>query len=888
VQADVTDISVLQARKDDQAHRDLIDAVAAQWTGPRRSGPEMFEEHARLRSEKVAVKAQGSSITYDELNRWANRIARAVIERIGSDQQAVAVPMGNDIPHMASMLGVMKSNNIFVAINPDDPPDRAAQITDIADAKLFIAKEEWFAEAGDFDPDGVEVVRFEHFGDGLSEANLDLKIDPESFARLIFTSGSTGAPKGVPKEHWKGGHDTLHPYSAIGPNDVVSQLAPPNFAAGVAYIDYALLAGGTLCLYDVRKEGLHRVADWINENEITFLGMGPSLFRRLFELVPEGVTFPSVRVVTTGGEALLKGDVELYKRHFSRGSELHNLLASTEADIVTRYLIDHDTVIEDAYVPVGYPDSDVDLILLDDDGQEVGFDQQGMLYVRSPRNASGYWKNAEQTAKSFVPDPTGGPGVVYRTGDMAILKPDGCLHFLGRRDFRVKVRGYGVDLTEVERALLGLPGVKEAAVVPQQRGDENRLVAYLSHKETTGALSQNDVRSALLKQLPDYAVPTAYVILDALPLTDRGKVDRRALPDVDEVGPTRHGKVVPPRDDTERGLVAIWQHVLGAKEVGIEDHFFDELGGTSIQGLQTFAEMATRMDLDLSPTLLLEAPTIAQLSEVIKSGAGHSTYTSLVPIRATGDKTPFFCVHGGGGGAFFVRDIANHIPEDRPVYGLQAAGFSTGTPGVYRPVEEIAARYLAEIRDVQPDGPYLLGGLSFGGIVAYEMAQQLRAKGEETALLALLDTKLWTLHEQDDPDDPRRHVNRMKRMGNPAQKAWYVIGGVGRRAYRRYRQFRVYLGVRAFHKLPKDLRKFHYFPLFSQANREYSMAEYPGDVLFISEAGSREEQLQDWTPYVKGAIEMHEIDAGHFDLVVEPYVAELAGYLVDAFDRIEP
>ena len=199
----------------------------------------------------------------------------------------------------------------------------------------------------------------------------------------------------------------------------------------------------------------------------------------------------------------------------------------------------------------------------------------------------------------------------------------------------------------------------------------------------------------------------------------------------------------------------------------------------------------------------------------------------------------------------------------------------------------MATHYIREIQTRQARGPYHLLGASFGGLVAYEMAQQLRAEGEETALLALLDTKLWTLHEQDDPDDPMRHVNRMKRMGNPAQKAWYVIGGIGRRAYRKYRQFRVYLGVRAFHKLPKDLRKFHYFPLFSQANREYSMEPYPGDVLFISEAGSREEQLQDWTPYVKGAIEMHEIDAGHFDLVVEPYVGELAGYLVDAFDRVD-
>ncbi|MGH8870842.1 MAG: alpha/beta fold hydrolase, partial [Acidimicrobiia bacterium] len=352
------------------------------------------------------------------------------------------------------------------------------------------------------------------------------------------------------------------------------------------------------------------------------------------------------------------------------------------------------------------------------------------------------------------------------------------------------------------------------------------------------------------------------------------------------VGPTRHKEPVAPRDDVERTLVEIWEQILGIKGIGIEDHFFDELAGTSIQGLQTFAELATRLDLDLAPTTLLSAPTIAELAKVIRDGAGTPRYTSLVPVRPTGTKTPFFCVHGGGGGVFFVRDIANHIPEDRPVYGLQAAGFSTGTPGVYRPVQEIAARYLAEIRDVQPHGPYLLGGLSFGGLVAYEMAQQLLDQGEKTAVLTMLDTKLWQLAEED-PDDPKRHLKRMSEM-NVGQKLWYVIGGIGRRAYRKFRQIRVMMSLRAFHRLPKNLRKFHYFPLFSQATREYYPGPYPGDALFISEKDSQEEQTQNWTPLIQGGIEMYEIPVGHFDLVVEPHVGILTGYLVDAFDRVDP
>ncbi|MGH8944944.1 MAG: AMP-binding protein, partial [Acidimicrobiia bacterium] len=395
MQADVTDIGVVQARKDQAANRERIASVAAQPTGPRRSEPDMFEEQVRLRPNAVAIKSQSSQITYGELNRWANRIARALVEQIGSDQKPVAVALPKDIGQFAVMLGVMKSNNIFLALNPDDPPDRAAQIIGIAGAPIFITDQTWLADAGDFAPEGVEVVSFEDLGAGLPETNLDLDIDPESFSRLIFTSGSTGAPKGVPKEHWKDGTWTLNPYAAFGPEDNVAQLAPPSFAAAPADISAALLGGGTLCLFDVRKEGLHRLPEWIKDRGITTLGIVPSLLRRLLEMVPEGVTFPSVRLVTSGGEALLKGDVDLYRRHFSKDSVYINLLASTEADVVTRFVIDHDTVIEDAYVPVGYPDADVDLLLLDDDGREVGFDEPGMLYVRSPRIATGYWNNPE-------------------------------------------------------------------------------------------------------------------------------------------------------------------------------------------------------------------------------------------------------------------------------------------------------------------------------------------------------------------------------------------------------------------------------------------------------------------------------------------------------------
>lgn len=885
MQGEVTDIRTAKARATESPDRDNSAPYRVIAHRPKDTVPGLFEEQVVAGPDRVAIRTHAAEVTYDQLNRRANRIARTLVDRLGTDQEAVALGAVENIGLLASMLAVMKANKFLVTLSPLDPIDRQAQMVKRSKARILIVEPQWKAEIGMHEIEGVEVLSLDDIDPGLSDENLGLEIDPDSWARLLFTSGSSGEPKGVLKAHWAECVWSKRPAFSFTHEDRIAQLFPPSFAAAPSSITSALLNGGILDIYDAKNMGLHRLGDWLNDEGITYIGMVPSFLRRFLEATPEGVRFPTVKHIVCGGEALLKKDVELFRRFFSDECVFINVLAATETDVSTVFVMNEDTEIVDQFAPVGFPDHGVEFLVLDDDMRPVGVDEPGMFYVKSARLAPGYWEDPENTAKAFVPNPLNGDGVVYKTGDLAKLRADGCLIYLGRGDDRVKVRGYGVDLTEVQKALLAMPGVEEAAVVAKDtEGDDARLVAYIVVDESAPSFGRGEIRAFLSNHLPPYAVPGMFVKLGALPITERGKVDKKALPDIDIIGPSSESSSSAPRDDLEKSLVEIWQHVLKTPDVGVNDHFFDELAGTSVQGLQVFAEISNRMDRDLAPSTLLQAPTVAELAQVIRQGFGQPTTRSLIPVRPEGTKTPFFCVHGGGGGVFFVKDIAAHIPSDRPVYGLQAAGFD-GLPTAYRPLEEIAARYLSEIQTVQPRGPYLLGGLSFGGLVAIEMAQQLRRQGEKTDLVALLDTKI--VYETDqDRSDPNRHRNRMAEM-NIGQKAGYVLGGVWRRVYRTWREWRVQMTLRAFHRLPKNLRKFHFFPLFAQAAREYEPVPYQGDVLLISEKGAKHEQESEWLPLIQGDVESHEIPVGHFDLVVEPHVATLSSYLVGAIERVE-
>jgi aspartate racemase len=352
--------------------------------------------------------------------------------------------------------------------------------------------------------------------------------------------------------------------------------------------------------------------------------------------------------------------------------------------------------------------------------------------------ADGYLHRPDLTAERFVEDPWGGPGArLYRTGDRVRYRADGTLEYLGRLDHQVKLRGFRIELGEIEAALRGHAGVREAVVVLHGTGAAARLVGYVVG-EAGGLPTPAVLKAQLRETLPDYMVPTALVALDALPLTPNGKLDRAALPAPDEASVRLDTSAVPPRDTLERQLTGIWQTVLQVPSVGVTDNFFD-LGGHSLLAIRLFTQIERATGQQLPLASLFKAPTIEQLADLLRTEGWSESWASLVPIQPEGTRPPLYCVHAAGGHVLFYRDLAKYLDRDQPLYGLQAQGLD-GTRPAHSRVEDMAAHYITEVRALQPTGPYYLAGECFGGRIAFEMARQLQALGEQVAFLGLFNT----------------------------------------------------------------------------------------------------------------------------------------------------
>jgi thioesterase domain-containing protein/acyl carrier protein len=388
---------------------------------------------------------------------------------------------------------------------------------------------------------------------------------------------------------------------------------------------------------------------------------------------------------------------------------------------------------------IGRPLANSEMYILDTHMSPVPVGVRGELYVGGPGLARGYLNRPGLTAERFVPNPYGAPGSrLYRTGDVVRYLPDGNIEFLGRVDHQVKIRGFRVELGEIEAVLAEHPALREAAVVAREDSPgDKRLVAYLVPEGS--APSAPDLRAYLKDKLPEHMIPTAYAVLDTLPRTPNGKLDRERLPAPDRpAGGSADGALALPRDGTEIQLVQIWERLLGQAPIGIHDSFFD-VGGHSLLAVRLVAEIEAAFGQQLSLAMLFAAPTVEALATRLRDAGGARTSTPLVPIRESGARTPFFCMHAGGGHVLSYVELARCLGPEQPFFGLESPGLSGGERTLER-LDEMAARYIDAIRRVQASGPYLLGGWCLGGVLAYEMARRLCALGDEVAALVVIDT----------------------------------------------------------------------------------------------------------------------------------------------------
>ena len=693
--------------------------------------PARFAAQARRYPDRLAVKSGLDTWTYAELDRKANRVAGAVVAALGERPEPVGVLLEQGALLVAAILGVLKAGKIYVPLDPAFPEARLAQMLEDAGVRVVVTTADARPMAAAAAPTGAELIEADAAdGDGKGQG-AEVPIAPSSGAYIYYTSGSTGRPKGVLDSHRNVLHNVLRYTNGleVTPDDRLTLLQGPGFSGAVSSMFTALLNGAAVLPFDVQRHGVDRIADWLRREAITIYHSVPSLFRCV---AASGAVFPALRLIRLEGDRASAADLELFQSAFAPPCVLVNGLGATECGIVRQYFVSAGVPAPPGLVPIGYPVRDMDVLVLDESGRELGPGHVGEIAVRSRYLALGYWQRPDLTAAAFTEDPRD-PGVrIYRTGDLGRLRVDDCLEHLGRKDAQVKIRGNRVETAEVEAALLAVDTIREAAVVTRDESAEPRLVAYVV-PGSAGPPNVSELRRRLAGRLPDYMIPSVYVALDALPLTDNRKVDRRALPTPDGRRPVLDEPPVPPRNLLQRELALIWERVLDVRPVGVRDSFFD-LGGSSLLAVRMIDDVERALARKLPLSVMLSGATIEHLADAIQEDA-KDLLAPVVPVQPGGRRPPLFFFHGDYlSGGLFCASLARHLGPDQPFFAVPPSGLDGGAvPGSYR---EMARRHLDAIVAVEPAGPYRLGGLCNGGLVAFEVARLLEARGERVELLA--------------------------------------------------------------------------------------------------------------------------------------------------------
>jgi amino acid adenylation domain-containing protein len=580
------------------------------------SVPERFEKVVGRYPDRLALKTKKCALTYRELNAAANRVARAILTSHGEKPEPVALMFEQGAPAIIAILAVLKTGKFYVPLDPSLPRSRSTAILADSTASLLVTNTQNLTMAESSATDGFTVINIDNLGDDLVAEDPKVSIAPDALAYIVYTSGSTGEPKGVVQTHRYALYHVFEYGNSfhLSPDDRVSLVFPWTFNGGIHVVHSTLLCGAALFPFDVKEDGLNKLAQLLVEEKITIYHSTATILRQMLSLVNRDERLASLRLVRFGGDAVTDADIQLYKNNFSQDCLLLNSLATTESGLICRYFFDKDAPVVGNNVPAGYPTYGKEILLLDDNGNAVGVDQVGEIAVKSRYLSSGYWRQPSLTATKFITDQSG--ETTYLTGDLGRMRSDGCLYHLGRKDFLVKVRGYRVDVGEVESALLHHAQIKEVAVVGAKDHLGNaRLTAYFVPAGKIGP-NASTLRNFLSQKLPDYMIPASFIPLENLPLTPNGKINRRLLPAPDRSRPELETPMIAPRNGVEKELAQIWAEVLALDEVGIRDNFFD-LGGDSLSSSRIVSSVLNHFQLEIPLTALFQSPTVAEMGAVI-------------------------------------------------------------------------------------------------------------------------------------------------------------------------------------------------------------------------------------------------------------------------------
>jgi amino acid adenylation domain-containing protein len=884
-------LSTLPLLSEAERHRLLVEWNETAAPHPSRCFHERFAEQAARAPDAVAVVAADGQLTYGELDRKANQLAHYLLALGVMPETRVGLFVERSVHALVGLLGILKAGGAYVALDPSQThaQERMRHVLSDAKAQLIVTQESLMDE---LPAQGGFLVSLDA-DDGLLEAQPEeapaIRVEPGHLAYVLYTSGSTGQPKGVCIEH-------RHLASYVEGVTRRLELAPGTSFASVSTLAAdlghtaifpTLSSGGALHLVDKDTAAdPGRMRDYGARHAVDGLKIVPTHLGALLSAPGAEKLLPRQRLVL-GGDVSDWALVEQVHA-LSPTCEVFNHYGPTETTVgVLCGRVERGVRAPGAQsVPLGRPLDNVRVYVLDGNGQPVPVGVPGELSIGGASVARGYLGRADLTAERFVPDAfSPEPGArLYRSGDKVRWLEDGRIEFLGRVDHQLKIRGYRVELGEVEAALGAHPSVRECVVVAreEQPGDK-RLVAYAVAREGQ-ALEEPVLARFVEKRLPEYMVPSIFVVLKALPLTSNGKVDRKALPA--PVRAREGADHVAPRTATELRLAAIWEELLKVQRVGARDDFFD-LGGHSLMATQVVARVHGTFGVELAVIDLFEAPTLEALAARIDAGA--PSQSALVPLRRGGSRTPFFCVHPVGGGVLAYLELSRRMHPEQPFYGLQGP---TGQES-HDTLEAMATRYVDAIQEVQPHGPYLLGGWSMGGRVAYEMARQLQQRGETVALLAIIDARS---HEDgprlEDAEARAREVflfaDHLSRLSGLNPEAAGLLGQVDAEELKALLEDTPGAGASLPPQALAELRAlWRVFSLNLRASHAYQPGHYPGPLVLLRAAEGPREGLEEdlgWGALASG-VEVHEVPGDHFSLIAPPHVEQVAERLRELLER---
>jgi amino acid adenylation domain-containing protein len=694
---------------------------------------------------------------------------------------------------------------------------------------------------------------------------LTIAPDPAHCAYILYTSGSTGKPKGVQISHRALVNllCSIRAEPGIDEDDILLALTTLSFDIAEAELLLPLIAGA--CVHIATSEECNdprRLLRVVESSRATILQATPGRWRMLLDAGWEGN--PGIKLFCTGEPLRQSLAADLATR-----GQLWNLYGPTETTIwssVCRITTASDPI------TIGWPIANTRFYILDEQQREVPAGQKGELYIGGEGVAIGYLNRPDLTAQRFLPDPFREPGArMYRTGDIAALRPDGSTQVFGRLDDQVKIRGFRVELGEIESVLGQCPFVRDNAVVLRQEPTgESALVAFFVARLPGDATAS--IRHFLKSKLPDYMIPAHLIALDQMPALPNGKINRNALPELPriaiEVGETGEGI-----DELESQLLAIWRSVLQRPGIGRDTDFFDA-GGTSILTARLFGRIERQFGKDLPLATILQAPTVATLANVIRDNGWTPPWETLVPISTAGSKPPLFLVHAIGGNVVNFRTLASYFDDDQPVYGIQARGLD-GAEDVATSIESMAADYIRAIRSVQNTGPYRIGGFSAGGVVAFEMARQLRSDGEEVATLVLLDTQIGS------PDDMGAAAPDFRATERWRRKLLLNLRGVGRTNWRTFAGYKLRNWRMTFHlwQHRRRSRRLNPWEAFMLALRRYQPEPYEGDAVLFRARNQLVEYPDPtfgWRPLIRGELRIVDVAGDHDNLFSDISIKDVA------------